>query len=310
MRIRFIGTSAGTPTASQGTSGVFVNTGRKKILFDCGEGSQKRMMEYGASINIDAVFLTHLDSDHVLGIPGLIRTLELNNRSRNLDVYVSKSIVDKVKVLIAGVHGWPDYGVNIEGFDSGEIVREYRDFEVRSFKTAHDNSSHGFVIDENMRSGRFMIKKVKEKYGLEPGPKYSKLKNGENVETSDGTVVPSNDVVGEKRPGRTIVYTGDTRKSENTIKNSKDADLLIHESTFSQEDSDKASETYHSTAREAAEVAKEAGVRKLVLTHISPRYGGNRLKLENEAKNHFKRDVRVAEDGLSVQVNYPSHNKN
>lgn len=305
MRVRFIGTSAGTPTSSQGTSGIFVNTGRKKILFDCGEGSQKRMMEYGASINIDAIFLTHLDSDHVLGIPGLIRTLELNNRSRELNVYASKSIVDKIKILIAGVHGWPDFEVNVKGFESGETIKEYRDFEVRSFKTIHDSSSHGFVIDENMRSGRFMIEKVKEEYGLEPGPKYGELKNGEDVETSDGTIVRSNDVIGEKRPGRTIVYTGDTRKSENTIKNSKDADLLIHESTFSQVDSDKASETNHSTAREAAEVAKEADVRKLVLTHISPRYGGNRLKLENEAKNHFKRDVRVAEDGLSVQVNYP-----
>jgi ribonuclease Z len=304
MRVKFIGTSAGTPTAIHGTSGIFVNLDGDGVLFDCGEGTQKRMMKFGASINIDAIFLTHLDSDHVLGVPGLIRTLELNNRGRELDIYVEERIADRVRTLVAGVHGWPDFNVNVRGFSSGDTLETFGDFSIRCFKTNHDGSSHGFVIDEDEREGRFQMEKVRDEYGLEPGPKYGDLKSGNPVEAPDGTTIKPSNVIGDKRPGRKLVYTGDTRMSENTIENSRNADVLVHESTFSSEDSDKASQTSHSTASEAAQVANKADVETLVLTHISPRYGENRNKLREEAEEIFTGEIRVADDGMEVEVPY------
>jgi ribonuclease Z len=125
MKIDFIGTSAGTPTSKYGTSGIFINTGQRKLLLDCGEGTQKRIMRFGSSINIDDIFLTHLDSDHTLGIPGLIRTLDLNNRNRDLDIPASEDIKPKLKTLIDGVHSWPSYAININCFDSGGLVKSF-----------------------------------------------------------------------------------------------------------------------------------------------------------------------------------------
>lgn len=302
MRVVFTGTNAAVPTSKYGTSGVFMQIHGKKLLFDCGEGTQQRMMRFNASINVDAVYLTHFDTDHVLGLPGLVRTMDMNNRDRPLDVFVPDEIVGKTKKLIAGVHGWPSYHINVTGFNEG-VVSGYDEFDVKSFSTKHDYVSHGFVIDEGVLEGRLNAEKLQEKYGLTPGEKYGELKQGNSVEASDGTVIDPADVKSEPRSGRKVVYTGDCRSNQNVVENAVNADLLIHEATFHSDDSERAAKTSHSTAEEAAKTAEDADADRLVLTHVSSRYEGNRQSLKEDATNHFEDGhVQVADDGFEVRV--------
>lgn len=304
MRIVFCGTNAATPTADYGTSGVFVQTHGTKLLFDCGEGTQQRMMKYGASINVDAVFLTHFDSDHVLGLSGLIRTLELNDRSRELKIFAPDDVTDRVRTLIAGSHGWPDYHVSVNGFNEG-VVEEYKKFEVRCFKTQHDYVSHGFVVEEDERDGQLNAEKLRNEFGVPPSHKYGELKKGNRIEAPDGTIVKPDDVIGPKRRGRKVVYTGDCQAGDNVEDASENADVLIHESTFHSNDSDKARDTSHATAKEAATVASRSNSSHLVMTHLSARYEGREDTLAKDAQTAFDGKVDVARDGFSVDVPSP-----
>lgn len=302
MRIVFTGTNAAVPTSKYGTSGVYVQIDGENLLFDCGEGTQQRMMRFNASINVDAVYLTHFDTDHVLGLPGLIRTMDMNDRQRPLDVFAPDDVVQRTRELIAGPHGWPSYHVNVKGFNEG-VVSSYENFKIKCFSTEHDYVSHGFIIDEGMLEGRLEDEKLKNEYNLDPSEKYGELKRGNPVEAPDGTIIQPSDVKGEKRSGRKVVYTGDGRSNQSVVEASEDADLLIHESTFHGKDSDRASKTKHSTSEQAGRTARKAGVEKLILTHVSPRYEGEREILREDAVESFESEnVRVAEDGLEVKI--------
>lgn len=303
MRITVVGSSAGVPTSEYGTSGIFAQVGEKSILFDCGEGTQKRLMKYDCSINVDSIFLTHFDSDHTLGLPGLIRTLEMNNRDRPLDIYASNNIIDNLKVLIAGSHGIPSYDVNIVGFGGSEnTIAQYNGFEIKCFKTEHDNSSYGYIVNEEDRTGKLNADKIRKNYDLPPGPKFEQLKKGNKVTDNNGNVISPDDVVGPKRSGRKFVYTGDCRASRRVIESSQNADLLIHESTFHSNDKQKAVDAKHSTSLEAANVASKSDSDHLVLTHISPRYEGDEKILIDEAKKEFDGKISIGRDGFSTVI--------
>lgn len=303
MRITLVGSSAGVPTSDYGTSGVFAQVGKKSLLFDCGEGTQQRLMKYDCSINIDAVFLSHFDTDHTLGLPGLIRTLDMNNRTKPLDVHASEDIIENVKLLVAGPHGMPSYGLNFKSFKKGSgEVTDYDGFNIQHFKTVHDNSSHGYIIQEDERRGRLDAEKIDQEYNLPPSHKYQKLKNGSSVVDDDGRTIEPEDVVGPSRDGRKIVYTGDCRTNERVEAAAQGADLLVHESTFHSDHKKKAKNAKHSTAFQAGKVAANSDVDRLVLTHISPRYEGEENRLIEDAKRAYNGKVDVGRDGFCADI--------
>lgn len=299
MRSIIVGSNAAVPTSQYGTSGVFIQIGGSKILLDCGEGTQQRLMRYGGSINVDAIFLTHFDTDHTLGLPGLIRTLGMNNRGRPLDIYASDNIVDNINSLIFGPHGGTSYEINIHGFDkSGQSIAEFGEFDVTPFKTEHDKSSYGFVVKENEKDGHLDAQKLENEYGVEPSEKYQRLKEGQSIRNEKGEIIEPSDVIGSKREGRKLVYTGDCMASDNVIRHAEDSDLLIHESTFHSRDSKKADKTSHSTSKQAGMVASSSNAQHLVLTHISPRYEDNEEILKEDAQKVYDGNVSIGRDGF------------
>jgi len=271
------------------------------LLFDCGEGTQRQMMIAKTGFKIDSVFITHLHTDHFIGIFGLIETMSLNERTEKLRVFVPRENVDFMKTLFRmfGYHNL-NYPIEVYGLKDGDEV-DFGKFKVTAFKTDHIVPSLGYALIERDRPGKFDRAKA-EALGIPPGPLYSKLVRGEAIEIN-GRIITPDMVVGPKRRGRKIVYTGDTRPTERTVEVARDADLLIHDASFTSDLQDWAIQTKHSTAKEAAEIAKKANVRQLVLTHISARYSKDATPLLKEAKEIFE-NVVVAEDFMSIEVKY------
>jgi ribonuclease Z len=262
------------------------------------------MMRFSTGFDVDAVFLSHVHGDHVFGLPGLIQTWGFNGREDPLIVYTPRGTRRHVVDLIHATGEEPEYPVSIEEVDPGTTVREREDYEIRAVATEHHAPSVGYALVETDRKGRFDRERAEE-LGVPPGPKFSRLHEGESVELSDGTVVDSEQVVGPPRPGRTVVYTGDTRPADDVERAAADADLLIHDATFADAEGDRARETGHSTAREAGRVAAAADARHLALTHVSPRYAGSAGDLLAEARDAFGGETTLAEDGLTVEVPFP-----
>jgi ribonuclease Z len=304
MRLTFLGTSGAIPTTQRNTSGIFCNRDGDYLLFDCGEGTQRQMMRYGTGFAVDHVFVTHLHGDHVLGIPGLLQTFDFNDRERPIAVHTPAGTRGNVKQLIEANGTTPSYAVRINEVSAGDTVLEKAEYEVRAVRTEHRCASVGYVIEEDERKGEFDREKAEEELGIPPGPKYSKLHRGEPVE-HDGQTVEPEEVVGPPRPGRTVVYTGDTRPTDDVVAASEGADLLVHDASFASDRAERARKTAHSTAREAAEVARDAGVRTLALTHISTRYAGEADRLAAEASEVFDGEAVVAEDGMERHVQFP-----
>ncbi|NIP83397.1 MAG: ribonuclease Z [Gemmatimonadetes bacterium] len=282
-------------------SAVLVQRLGETLLFDCGEGTQRQMMRYGTGFAVHDIFFTHMHADHLLGLPGLLRTMGLQGREEPMRLYCArgeKRIVDEAVHL--GVERVP-FPVSIHELRPGGAVQ--RDgYEIVAFRTRHGRHSLGYALVEHDRLGRFDPERARE-LGVPEGPLFGRLHRGEAVEV-DGRTVGPDEVVGPARPGRRIVYSGDTRPIDATVEHAAHADLLIHEATFAEEEADRARETEHSTAREAAVVARDAGARRLVLTHISPRYGMDPSVLEQEARAVFPGAV-VARDGMEIEIPYP-----
>jgi ribonuclease Z len=304
MRLTFLGTSGAIPTTQRNTSGIFCNRDGDYLLFDCGEGSQRQMMRYGTGFAIDHIFITHLHGDHVLGIPGLLQTFDFNDREEPVAIHTPAGTRGNVKQLIEANGTTPSYPVGISEVSAGDTVLDRPEYAVRAVATDHRCASVGYVIEEDERKGEFDREKAEEELGIPPGPKYSKLHRGESIEHDGRTVDPS-EVVGPPRPGRTVVYTGDTRPTDTVVAASEGADLLVHDASFASDRRERARKTAHSTAREAAEVAQEAGVRTLALTHISTRYAGEADRLAAEARDVFDGETVVAEDGMERHVQFP-----
>jgi len=298
LRLTFLGTSSSRPTVRRGVSSLAVQRGGDLHLFDCGEGTQRQMMRYAVGFAVRDIFISHMHADHYLGLPGLLRTMSLQGRTDELVVRgPSGSVEDLERALQLGGDrlGFP---VRVAGLDPGDEV-SFGDYAVRAFRTDHTASSLGFALVEADRLGRFDVGKALAA-GVPEGPLFGRLHRGEDVELPDGTVVRANDLVGDSRPGRKLVYSADTRPCQATREAAEGADLLVHEATFGTEDGSRAVETRHSTAREAAEVAVDAGVRQLILTHFSARHSEQPGRLVAEARKVFPQ-VSAAEDGMVVE---------
>jgi len=304
MRVTFLGTSGAVPTTERNPSGLLIEREGDRLLFDCGEGTQRQMMRFGTGFDVGHVFLTHLHGDHVLGLPGLLQTLDFNGRDDPIAVHAPAGTRARVETLVAATGDTPDYPVRVTQVEAGDTVLETGAYEVRGVGVDHRTAAVGYALVEAERKGRFDREKAEEELGIPPGPKYSRLHAGEPVEHEGRTVQPE-EVVGPSRPGRRVVYTGDTRPTDGVVDAATDADLLVHDGTFADDHAGRARETAHSTAREAGSVAARAGAKRLALTHVSTRYAGQAHRLSGEANDTFDGRVFVADDGVQARIPYP-----
>jgi ribonuclease Z len=298
--LRFLGTSAARPTVERNVSSIALLREGEAFLFDCGEGTQRQMMRYGITFNLDDIFFTHFHTDHLLGVVGLLRTMSLQGRTEPLRLWGPAGADRMLKRAESLGSERLAFGLDIRELTPGDAIPR-KGYLIHTFALEHRGPpSIGYVIAEEERRGRFNPE-LAVSLGIPEGPLWGKIHRGESVTLDDGRIINPAELVGETRPGRRVVITGDTRPCAATILAAEGADLLVHESTFGDEESERAIETGHSTAREAAQVAKMAGVRRLVLTHVSARYTRDASQLEQEARSVFP-DSRVAKDGLEVDV--------
>jgi ribonuclease Z len=257
------------------------------------------MMKTKTGFRISSVFITHLHTDHFIGSFGLLETMSLNGREEPITFYAPNA--DFLRNLFK-MFGYEHLGfpVRVIELKDGDVV-DFGEFRVVAFETDHIVKSLGYALIEKDRRGKFDRKKAEE-LGIPPGPLYAKLASGESI-VWNGEVITPDMVLGEARRGRKIVYTGDTRPCERTIRIAKNADVLIHDASFTSDLQEWAEETKHSTAKEAAEIARLAGVRQLILTHISARYSKDSKPLLDDARATFK-NVIVAEDFMSLEVEF------
>jgi ribonuclease Z len=289
-------------------SGLAIHREGETLLFECGEGTQRQMMRYGVSFALSEIFFTHFHADHFLGVIGLIRTLGLQGRPEPLFLYGPKGAKKVLgTALTLGVERVP-FPVEITEVKAGDTVKGgqgTRDgYDICAFPTEHGGGpSLGYVLKEHVRRGRFDVDKARS-LGIPEGPLWGKLTKGEEVKLSDGQTVRPSDLVGPARPGRLVAFTGDTRPCAATVDAAQEADLLIHEATFGEEERDRARDTGHATAKEAAQVALAAKAKRLVLSHVSARYSISADDLVREAREVFP-NSSVAKDGMEVDVPFP-----
>jgi len=300
LRLTFLGTSAAQPTVHRNLSGLAVKADTDLLLFDCGEGSQRQMVRFGTGFNVDAVFFTHFHADHYLGIIGFLRTLGMNGREHPLPLYgppPARRLLNQAVHL--GVDRLP-FPVEFHELKHGDRVPRGT-YEVRAVQVDHRVNALGYVLEEVERPGRFDLKKAVE-LGVPSGPDFGLLQRGAPVVTPSGRTVRPEDVLGPPRAGRRFVLSGDTRPCRSLIEAARGADLLIHESTFADEEQARALETRHSTAREAGQVAQEAGAQHLILTHLSSRHDNDPGKLLTQAREAYSGRCEVAYDGLTLEI--------
>jgi len=299
LKLQFLGTSAARPTAERNVSAMVLTREGESLLFECGEGTQRQMMRYGVTFALNEVFFTHFHGDHYLGIIGLVRTLGLQGRTEPMRLVGPRGAAKLLgQALALGVER-AVFPVEIVEVDPGQVMPR-EGYELRVFGVEHGGGAVGYALVERQRLGRFDPDRARE-LGVPEGPLWGKLQRGQTVTLPDGREVTAETIVGAPRPGRKLVYSGDTRPCAATIEAAAGADLLVHEATFGEEEKDRAKETAHATAREAAEVARMAGVRRLVLTHLSARYSRDPSTLADEARAVFPETV-VAKDGFEVEV--------
>jgi len=298
MRLTFLGTAAARPTVGRNVTSLLVQREGDVLMFDCGEGTQRQMMRYGTGFSFGDIFFTHLHADHFLGVIGLLRTLGLQAREEPMDLWTPRGTEPLLKQAVElGVERVP-FEVRINGVEAGVKVAR-NGYDVVPFRVSHGGKAYGWALVEHDRLGRFDAAKARE-LGIPEGPLWGKLHHGQAVEVDGRTVTPA-EVVGVPRPGRRVVISGDTRPCQATRDMAANADLLVHEATFAEDEAERAGHTGHSTAREAAELAAQAGVLRLVLTHFSPRYADDPRWLEKEARAVFP-DTVAAHDGMVVEV--------
>jgi len=302
LRVTFLGTSGAVPTTDRAPSAIFINREGDGLLFDCGEGTQRQMMRFGTGFDISAIFITHLHGDHILGIPGLVQSLSFNGREDPITIYTPQGTGSEIRTLLTVGEYTPAFPIEIIEVAPGDVARETDEYDVRTFQTHHQTNAVGYALVEADRPGRFDRRKAEEELGVPPGPAYGRLHAGESVELDDGRVIDPDEVVGEPRPGRKVVYTGDTRPVDATVEIAANADLLVHDATFAADNADRARKTAHSTGGEAGEIAARAGVDRLALTHISSRYGADPSPIRRDAQAAFDGETFIATDGQLIEI--------
>jgi ribonuclease Z len=282
LDVVFLGTAASAPTAQRSPAAVLVRRGGERLLFDCGEGTQRQLQRSSVGLpDLEEIFLTHYHADHFLGLPGMLKTFALRGRDETpLTVYGPRGLSELFKQLQPFVGRLP-YPVSLVELEPGETM-PHGEYAIETFAADHGVAALGYALVEPGRPGRFDVA-VAEEIGVPQGPARGRLQAGEDVELPDGRTVTPADVLGQPRPGRTVVISGDTAPSPSVVQAAHGADLLVHEASFLAEEAERARETNHSTAAEAAEVARLAQVRLLALTHVSPRYFGPELADEARA---------------------------
>lgn len=291
LELFFAGTGASVPAARRGMPAMLARLDGDRLLFDCGEGTQRQLLRSVGLPDVDAIFLTHHHADHWLGLPGMFKTFDLRGREKPLDVFGPPG-TRRLLASLSAVWGRVAYDLQIIDVDAGDAL-EFDGYEVEAFNVRHRGRAFGYAISEHERPGRFDAARARS-LGVAAGPDFGRLQAGETV----GSVRPQ-DVIGPARPGRRVVLSGDTAPCDMVRESARGADVLIHEATFLHEDTGRAAETEHSTVLQAAEVAAETEPRLLVLNHLSSRYPP-RLVLE-EAQAVFER-VHVARDFDTVVV--------
>lgn len=298
MKVVFLGTSGSLPTPERSSSCVAVKIGRGVILLDCGEGTQRQMVAAHIGFSrVKQIFITHLHGDHVLGVPGLLQSMTLQRREEPLEIFGPKGLYNFLQG-VSNTIGGPAFSVTVHEISEPEVLYEGSSYKVEVCRGNHRLESWAYAIKEKMRPGRFHPDKARA-LGVPEGALWKQLQEGGDVKVGR-RIVKSLDVADLPRRGRVIVYTGDTRPSEEVVKLATGADLLIHEATFADDLIERANEDGHSTFSQAAGVAVEAGVKSLILTHISSRYGDVTPLLE-VAKKVFPNTI-VASDLLEFEV--------
>ena len=294
LSIVFAGTGGSAPTARRGLPAVLIAAGGDRLLVDCGEGTQRQLLSSVGLPDLDAVFLTHFHADHWLGLPGMLKTFDLRAREKPLAVYGPAGLKEQIGAVqrVVGRTRYPLDLIELDRFD--EV--EFDSYVMHAFPIDHRLPGLGFAFTEDERPGRFDPAEA-ARLGVVPGPDFGRLQQGETV----GDVRPEQ-VVGADRVGRRIVFSGDTRPCQEVLEHARDADLLVHEATFTDSELARARETGHSTARQAAELARDAGVRLLALTHLSTRYFPREIR--DEARATFANTV-VPRDFDAIEIPFP-----
>ena len=302
LRIVFLGTTGSVPTRSRGMPSIAIQREGDLILFDAGEGTQRQMISARLSpLKVSSIFITHLHGDHFLGLAGLVQTMSLFSREAPLTVYCPEGESERLRSHIFSPKYDLTFDLEIRELSPGDEVR-MSGYRVIAAEADHTIPSLVYALVEDARPGRLDLQRAIS-LGIPPGPTLSRLKAGESVELPDGRIISPDEVVGPPRRGRKIVYTGDTRPSETLIPLARHADILIHDCTLSDEFVERARESGHSTPSGAAEIARRAEVRLLILFHISPRHEDASPLLE-QARRIFPNTI-VAEDLAELEVPYP-----
>ncbi len=298
MKLVFLGTGGSYPSPGRNVSSIALEHHGDVYLLDCGEGTQRQMMRSSLSfMDVKKIFITHFHGDHFLGLPGLIQSMKLNEREEPLEVYGPAGTVKLLDILMRLGYFNPNFEVHAHDMYPGASL-DFNRTSVRTVKADHSVPALAYVLKEHDRPGRFDKPKALE-MGVPEGPLFGRIQRGQTVEV-DGKKIGPDDILGPPRRGRTVVYSGDTRPSVDIQEAAKDAEILIHEGTLESAMSDLALERGHSSVKHAAQVANRAGVKKLFIVHISPRYV-NAAVLENEAREIFENSV-IPKDLYEYQI--------
>ncbi len=298
MEIIFLGTGGSLPTKTRGLPCIVIKRGSEVIMFDCGEGTQKQLLFSKIGINKRMkILVSHMHGDHVLGLPGLFQTMSLLGRKKKLELYGPKGIIDFIESIERSVKYGRTFELEILEIDEGEVLEE-SEYRIIAAKADHGILCFAYSLEEKDKPGRFKPKKAKA-LGIPKGPLWKKLQLGNNLKI-DGKLIKSNEVLGPSRPGVKIVYATDTRPCDSIINLAKNSEILIHDSTFDDHNEEKAKEYGHSTATQAAKVAKKAGAKKLVLFHISAMHEDAKKLVLQASK--FHKETMLAHDFKKLKV--------
>jgi ribonuclease Z len=295
LSLFFAGTGGSVPAARRGLPAVVIRRGGDRLLFDCGEGTQRQLMRSVGLLDMDSVFITHFHADHWLGLPGMLKSLALREREVPLTVYGPRGLSELMGAMRV-VYGRLPFKLSVVELDPAEVV-ERDGYRIAAIPVQHRGAAcFGYALVEEPRPGH-LDAGLAEQLGVKPGPDFGRLQRGETI----AGVAPEQ-VLGPAREGRKVVLSGDTRPCETLAIAAHEADVLVHEATFADEDAERARQTSHSTARQAAELARDASVRMLALTHISSRYAGGELR--DEARAVFAA-TEAPRDFDTIEVPFP-----
>jgi ribonuclease Z len=295
LSLFFAGTGGSVPSPRRGLPAILVRRGGERLLFDCGEGTQRQLMRSMGLADVDCVFITHFHADHWLGLPGMLKSFALRERDQPLTVYGPRGL-GRLMEETRFIYGRLPYGLSVVELDATESV-PFEGYVVAAIPVSHrNNAAYGYALVEDSRPGH-LDAKLAAQLGVTPGPDFGRLVRGESV----GGVSPEQ-VMGPTREGRKIVISGDTSPCEALAVAAHEADVLVHEATFAEEELERARQTGHSTARQAAILARDADVRLLALTHISSRYPGGDLR--EEARSVFAA-TEAPRDFDTIDIPFP-----